>query len=90
MLAEFRRYVERSAAMRLDRLCEDTALKARPTVTIVHGKAYVEVLRIAAQTAADLIVIGVHGRNVVDLTLFGSTTDHVIREAACPVLTLRA
>ena len=38
---------------------------------------------------ADLIVMGVHGRNVVDLALFGSTTNQVVRSASCPVLTVR-
>jgi nucleotide-binding universal stress UspA family protein len=33
--------------------------------------------------------MGVHGRNVVDLTLFGSTTSQVVRHASCPVLTVR-
>jgi nucleotide-binding universal stress UspA family protein len=37
---------------------------------------------------ADLIALGVHGRNVLDLTVFGSTTNHVVRQATCPVLTL--
>jgi nucleotide-binding universal stress UspA family protein len=34
--------------------------------------------------------MGVHGRGVLDLTLFGSTTHHVVRGASCPVLTLRS
>jgi nucleotide-binding universal stress UspA family protein len=33
--------------------------------------------------------MGVHGRNVVDLALFGSTTNQVVRSASCPVLTVR-
>jgi nucleotide-binding universal stress UspA family protein len=33
--------------------------------------------------------MGVHGRNPIDLALFGSTTNHVVRRAPCPVLTLR-
>jgi nucleotide-binding universal stress UspA family protein len=33
-------------------------------------------------------VVGVHGRNALDLLLFGSTTHHVIRNAPCPVLTI--
>jgi nucleotide-binding universal stress UspA family protein len=37
---------------------------------------------------SDLIVMGVRGRNPVDLTLFGSTTNQVVRTASCPVLTL--
>ena len=42
-----------------------------------------------AEGHADLIVKGVHGRNVVDLALFGSTTNQVVRGASCPVLTVR-
>lgn len=39
---------------------------------------------------ADLIVTDAQGRGAVDSLLFGSTTAHVLREASCPVLTLRA
>jgi nucleotide-binding universal stress UspA family protein len=53
-----------------------------------YGKAYREVLRVAAERHADLIVLGVQGRGAIDLTLFGSTTHHVIRAASCPVLTV--
>jgi nucleotide-binding universal stress UspA family protein len=38
---------------------------------------------------ADLIVIGVRGRNPLDLTVFGSTTNQVVRRGSCPVLTLK-
>jgi nucleotide-binding universal stress UspA family protein len=88
-LAEFRRYIEASAITRLETLAADLALDPAPVASIVHGKPYVEILRVAADTAADLIVIGVHGRNVVDMTLFGSTTNQLVRRAACPVLTYR-
>jgi len=53
------------------------------------GKPYREILSLAETEAADLIVIGVHGRTAADLLFFGSTTQHVVREAACPVLTIR-
>jgi nucleotide-binding universal stress UspA family protein len=53
------------------------------------GKPYQEILSLAEAEAADLIVIGVHGRSAADLLFFGSTTQHVVREAACPVLTIR-
>jgi nucleotide-binding universal stress UspA family protein len=88
-LAEFRRYIEASAIARLDTLAADLALDPAPVVSLVHGKPYVEILRVAADTAADLIVMGVHGRNVVDMTLFGSTTNQLVRRAVCPVLTFR-
>jgi nucleotide-binding universal stress UspA family protein len=57
---------------------------------VVTGKPYRELLRIAGERGADLIVLGVQGRGVLDQMLFGSTANHVIRQAACPVLTLRA
>jgi nucleotide-binding universal stress UspA family protein len=46
-------------------------------------------LRVAAEHSADLLVLGVHGRGALDRMFFGSTTQHLVRQAACPVLTLR-
>jgi nucleotide-binding universal stress UspA family protein len=34
--------------------------------------------------------MGFMGRRVIDRMLFGSTTHDVIRQAPCPVLTMRA
>jgi nucleotide-binding universal stress UspA family protein len=53
---------------------------------VVEGRAHGGILRAVAERGADLIVMGVHGRGVVDLLLFGSTTHHVLHEARCPVL----
>lgn len=53
------------------------------------GKAHREIVRVATDTNADLIVMGVHGEGVKE-RWFGSTTGHVIRGADCPVLTVRA
>jgi nucleotide-binding universal stress UspA family protein len=44
---------------------------------------------VAAERDADLIVMGVQGRTAIDLMVFGSTTHEVIRNAPCPVLTIR-
>lgn len=56
---------------------------------VVAGKPYREILRLAEEQSAHLIVIGTHGANPVDRMFFGSTADHVVRAAACPVLTVR-
>ena len=56
---------------------------------ITRGKPWREVLRVAAERQSDLIVMGVQGRGAADLLFFGSTTQHVVREASCPVLTIR-
>lgn len=57
---------------------------------VALGRPHVEILRVANARSADLIVIGVRGRGAVDLTLFGSTTNQVVRRATCPVLTIRS
>jgi nucleotide-binding universal stress UspA family protein len=57
--------------------------------TVVRGGPAAEVLRLAAEHEVGLIVTGVHGRSVLELMAFGSVTHQVVREAACPVLTVR-
>jgi len=53
------------------------------------GVAYQEIVALAADERADLIVLGTHGRGGVNRALLGSVADRVIRLAACPVLTVR-
>ena len=88
-LAEYRRYRETMAAAELDSLVSTAASSSKATTRLRHGKPYVQVLDVAAAESSDLIVIGVHGRNPVDLMLFGSTANQVVRRASGPVLTLR-
>ena len=56
---------------------------------VTSGKPYRVILDEATEQASDLIVMGAHG-GVLGALAFGSTTNHVVREATCPVLTLRA
>jgi len=53
------------------------------------GDAATEVLHVAKQTKADLIVIGTHGRTGMSRLLMGSTAEQIVRRASCPVLTLK-
>jgi nucleotide-binding universal stress UspA family protein len=87
-LAEFRRYLEESARKRLESLLPASA-PFRCEARLRNGKAYVQILDVAAEERADLIVMGVRGRSPVDLAVFGSTTNQVVRQAPCPVLMLR-
>jgi nucleotide-binding universal stress UspA family protein len=59
------------------------------TVVLESGSPYQEILRTAERDRCDLIVMGVAGRSSADLLFFGSTANHVVRAAACPVLTVR-
>jgi nucleotide-binding universal stress UspA family protein len=62
----------------------------RPSEVVARGEVHKETLRVAQSCAADLIVMGVHGRNTLDVRLFGSNTVRVVRTADCPVLTVGA
>jgi nucleotide-binding universal stress UspA family protein len=89
-LAEYRRYLESGAIKRLESIVPE-AVRTDCSLQIVirHGKPYVEILGVADEQRVNLIVIGVRGRNPIDLALLGSTANHVVRSATCPVLTLR-
>ena len=52
------------------------------------GKPYEEIIRSARETDTDLIILGVRGRNALDLAIFGSTSHRVIQNGPCPVLTV--
>ncbi len=50
------------------------------------GRPYEEIVKLAEQDHTDLVVVGVRGRNILDLALFGSTTHRVLQLGSCPVL----
>jgi nucleotide-binding universal stress UspA family protein len=84
-------YLRRVAGDRLLRLIPEGAREwCRPEVVVAPGKAYRGILKTAEERRADLIVMGVVGRGSIDLLLFGSTTEQVVRQATCPVLSIRA
>ena len=64
---------------------EDPAI--RMDYEIEEGSA-AEVILEAAKTC-DLIVMGTHGRTGLSRVLLGSTAERVVREAPCPVATVR-
>lgn len=48
------------------------------------------IIEAARSEHVDLIVVGSHGRGAVGRFLIGSVSDHVVRNASCPVLVVRA
>jgi nucleotide-binding universal stress UspA family protein len=55
----------------------------------VTGTPWREILAVADERKADLVVMGAHGHGPVGERLFGSTTSQVVRRSACPVLVVR-
>ena len=54
-----------------------------------EGDAATEILHVAGEVHADLIVMGTHGRSGLARLLIGSVAEYVLRKADCPVLTLK-
>ena len=50
------------------------------------GEAGHEICRLVDWLPADVVVIGTHGRGGIKRAVMGSTSDHVVRHASCPVL----
>lgn len=78
------------AQAELAKLAEEIRAKGIPVRELVaQGKPSAEIIRVAREESIDLIVLGSHGKGVLDQALFGSTTERVVRRAPCPVLTTR-
>ena len=88
-LTDYYRHVEQDAVTRLERMIpRDAGARPTPEPRVVRGRAYRQIVELVAAEHVDLVVMGVRGRGTFDRLFFGSTTDHVIKEVGCPVLTL--
>src|SRR3712207_6348490 len=56
---------------------------------LMRGREEQEIVRLAEEIGAGLIVIGSRGRAGVRRALMGSVSDSVVRHAHCPVLVVR-
>lgn len=62
---------------------------ARTTSLLQEGKAaWKQILAVAEETQADLIVLGKHGHSALGRALMGSTAEKTVRLARCPVLVI--
>ncbi len=90
-IAGYELRMEESGRAQLHKMAPNSAaVGCEVETSLARGKAYKEILRVATERQADLIVLGVHGRNALDRLVFGSTTEHIIRRARCPVLAVPA
>jgi len=64
-----------------------------PAVPFEHrlmmGDPAGEVVRIAEEESAEMIVMGTHGRTGLTRMLMGSVAEAIVRRSPCPVLTYR-
>ncbi len=62
-----------------------------PKITgmLVTGTTFLEIIKMARVKGMDMIVMGTHGRTGLAHVLMGSVAERVVREAPCPVLTVK-
>lgn len=77
---------------RILKMLEDVR-PADATVPYAHrlamGDPAAEIVRIAGEEAAQMIVLGTHGRTGMTRLLMGSVAESIVRRAPCPVLVYR-
>jgi nucleotide-binding universal stress UspA family protein len=59
------------------------------THRLTMGDPASEIVRIAGEEAAQMIVLGTHGRTGMTRLLMGSVAEAIVRRAPCPVLVYR-
>ncbi|MET0595949.1 MAG: universal stress protein [Polyangiaceae bacterium] len=84
-------YATRGALRRLETIAEPRRREQQLTVATkaVTGACADEILRVAQEIEADLIVVGTHGRTGLSHLLRGSVVEEIVRRASIPVLTIR-
>jgi nucleotide-binding universal stress UspA family protein len=90
LFEELTQSARRESEKGLDRLLGSVAgsgVKVR--VRLERGPVAQRILEVAAEEAADLLVVGTHGRTGLERALLGSVADRLVRQATCPVLTVR-
>ena len=87
---EVLRNTRRDAEKELDRLLGSvvgSGLKVR--LRLEAGPVATRILEVASQEATDLLVLGTHSRTGLQRAMLGSIADRMVRQATCPVLTVR-
>ena len=81
--------LQKHARERLRAFSDRLGPRCSDTVAVEGTSPAREIVRLGKERGSDLIVIATHGRTGVAHALMGSTAEKVVREAPCPVLTVR-
>ncbi len=76
LLAEGQEIVDRTAA----------SLPGEVETRVIEGSAGMALCQFAEEVSADAIVMGTRGRGALRRAFLGSISDHVLRNAPCPVI----
>jgi nucleotide-binding universal stress UspA family protein len=88
-MPEYQRFLK--PQQRLQQIAESLLAKGLKTEIVTgRGDPATEIVRIAKEKGADMIVIATHGNTGWRHFAFGSVAEKVVRLACCPVLSIRA
>ena len=79
--------IEDAMTKRIVEAAREVGLTATPQ--ILHEGASTGLVSAARDLAADLVIVGTHGRGGIARLALGSVAQHVINDAPCPVLVIR-
>jgi len=89
-VASYQQELEGQAQKSLKNMAEQKISRGVTAVTeVLIGNAAGEVMRYAGEKGIDMIVIATHGLSGWRRFISGSTTEQIVRQASCPVLTIR-
>ncbi|BBD09727.1 universal stress protein [Desulfovibrio ferrophilus] len=77
------------AEQTMDQFIQDNFAGMETSGRVVTGYAAEEILGVAKEEQAHMIIMGTHGRKGIDRILFGSVAEKVVKGADMPVLTIR-
>jgi len=88
-LPEYEAQVRQEVERRLEMVAVKSASGAKVRTVLRRGDAATEIGLLASEEKADLIVLATHGWTGWRHLVFGSVAERVLREAPCPVLSVR-
>lgn len=89
-LSRFREESRKAAAGALETVAAELRREGVAVETVLRsGRPFVEIVRLAREIPADLVVMGTHGRSGLRHALIGSVAERVVRKSPCPVLTVK-
>ena len=87
--AEWRLNCENDCRERMKNLVNDTKNSNPGCSGEVHsGDPVEEIVRLAEEKAADMVVMSTHGAKGLEKILLGSVTERVVKRVCCPVLVM--
>jgi len=87
---EIERRMKQKAREKMKKIKEELEKEGIKTkVSVRIGKPFVEIINTAKKEKASLIVMGSHGRSIVEEMLLGSVAENVIHHASVPVMIVK-